>query len=106
LAIPLCCLRRIPAARLDGLGALVAGTVTPMACLGWAVLLAAGPAIVAVGLRDQPAGWVRPVLAVVLASLLVLLLVRHAVSRFGGITGDVLGAACELATALALIVLS
>jgi adenosylcobinamide-GDP ribazoletransferase len=100
LAITLCCARRIPAARPDGLGALVAGTVAPVLCLAWVVLLVVVQAV------DRSAGWVRPILAVLLACLLVALLARHAVRRFGGITGDVLGAACELASALALVVLS
>jgi adenosylcobinamide-GDP ribazoletransferase len=34
-----------------------------------------------------------------------VLLIRHAVRRFGGVTGDVMGAAVELATVTALVVL-
>jgi adenosylcobinamide-GDP ribazoletransferase len=34
------------------------------------------------------------------------LLVRRAVSRFGGITGDVIGAAVEIGTAAALLTLA
>jgi adenosylcobinamide-GDP ribazoletransferase len=42
----------------------------------------------------------------VAATGLVVLLVRHATKRLGGITGDVLGAASELATAVVLVGLS
>jgi adenosylcobinamide-GDP ribazoletransferase len=47
--------------------------------------------------------WHGP-LAVVVAATLVLLLIRHTRKRFGGITGDVLGAACETATLAVLAV--
>ena len=41
LGITLCCARRIPAARPDGLGALVAGTVPAPVCAAWALALIA-----------------------------------------------------------------
>ncbi|MGZ3147612.1 adenosylcobinamide-GDP ribazoletransferase [Lentzea chajnantorensis] len=93
-AFGICCLRGVPAARPEGLGALVAGTQHPAVVAGtWVVL-----AVAAV-----PLG-VRAVVAVVAAALLVWLLVRHTVRRFGGITGDVLGAAAELALLVVLVV--
>ena len=57
------------------------------------------------------AGWVgfdawRGLVAVVLAGLVVALLVRRAVRRFGGVTGDVFGAAIELALATLLVALT
>ncbi|MDT0261393.1 adenosylcobinamide-GDP ribazoletransferase [Jatrophihabitans sp. DSM 44399] len=100
LAIPICCLRRIPAARPDGLGALVAGTVAPAGCLAWALVLG-GAAVLA-----APSGWSRGVLAVLLPCGAVALLLRQVLRRLGGVTGDVLGAGCETATAIALITLS
>lgn len=100
LAIAVCCLRRVPAARPGGLGALVAGTVPLACCLAWALLLA-GAAVLA-----APSGWPRGILAVLLSGAAVTMLLRHVHRRFGGITGDVLGAACEACTALALITLS
>jgi len=93
-AFGICCLRGVPAARPEGLGALVAGTQHPLVVIGtWVVLAAAA----------IPLGW-RAVLAVVVAATLVWLLVRHTTKRFGGITGDVLGAAAELSLLTILVI--
>lgn len=93
-AFGVCCVRGVPAARPEGLGALVAGTQHPMLVAGtWVVLAAAA----------IPLGW-RAVVAVVVAAALVWLLVRHTGKRFGGITGDVLGAAAEIALLAVLVI--
>jgi len=100
LAIPIACRRGVPAARPEGLGALVAGTVpVPVAALGAIVVAAAAVA------ATPDRRWQGPA-AVVAAGAVVVLLVRHAVRRFGGITGDVLGAAVEVATTVTLVGLS
>ena len=97
-AFALCCRRGIPAARPEGLGALVA-TSQPVAIpAGWWLALAAA------GVFVVPGRWWLGVLAIVLAAGLVLGLVTHTVKRFGGITGDVLGAACEVAVTAVLVV--
>lgn len=96
----LCCLHGVPAARPEGLGALVAGTQPLATPLLWLLgLLLLSP------LADIHRPWLGPV-AVAVATGLVLVLVRHVRRRFGGITGDVLGAASELATTVVLVVLS
>ncbi|MEV6599324.1 adenosylcobinamide-GDP ribazoletransferase [Actinoplanes sp. NPDC051346] len=100
LGITLACRRGVPAARPGGLGALVASTVPGPVAAALAVAVAAG-AIWAVPGRP----WAGPA-AVAAVVLVLLLLLRHAVRRFGGITGDVLGAATELATTLALVALA
>ncbi len=96
LAITLACRRGVPAARPNGLGALVAGTVPGPVVAGLAVAVAAGAGWAVPG---RP--WQGPVVVAV-ALLTVLVLLRHAVRRFGGITGDVLGAVAEVATTLTL----
>lgn len=103
LALPWGCRTGVPAARPDGLGALVAGSVPPAAAAGSTALLLL--ALVGLGLI----GGVRPALALG-AGLLVgtavgQLLLRHAVSRLGGVTGDVLGGAVEIAATAALLTL-
>jgi adenosylcobinamide-GDP ribazoletransferase len=93
------CLRGVPAARPDGLGAMVAGTVGPgaLAVASAAVAVLAIPAV-----PGRP--WQGP-LAVAAALAVAVLLRRHVVRRFGGITGDVLGAAVETATTVAYLAL-
>jgi len=100
LAATWACRRGVPAARAEGLGALVAGTVRPAAALALTLglLALAGAAV-----PSRP--WQGP-LAVVLGLLAAVVLTRQAVRRAGGVTGDVLGAAVEVATTVALVVLA
>lgn len=100
LAVTFGCTRGVPAARPDGLGATVAGTVPWPVAAGWLWLLVL--AAVAVD-PDRP--WHGP-LAVLAGLGAAALLIRHAVRRLGGITGDVLGAALELAATVTLVVLA
>lgn len=103
VALTITCLRDVPAARSDGLGRPHSGTVTPFsALLVW---------LVTAVLVTLVADWVgfeawRGVLAVVLAGVVVTVLVRRAMHRFGGVTGDVFGAAIELALATLLVALT
>jgi adenosylcobinamide-GDP ribazoletransferase len=99
LGVTLACRRGVPAARPDGLGALVAGTVPTPVAVG---VLGAVAVAVVWAVPDRP--WQGP-LAVVATFAAVALLVRHAVRRLGGITGDVIGAAVEVATTVALLAL-
>lgn len=94
------CARGVPSAREDGLGATVAGSVAlPLAVLVPVSL--AGLAGLAPGLP-----WWQGPLAVLAAFVVAGALLARAVSRFGGVTGDVLGACVESATAAALVVAS
>ncbi|SFT79498.1 cobalamin-5'-phosphate synthase [Actinopolyspora lacussalsi subsp. righensis] len=97
-AFPLCCRRGIPAARQEGMGALVAGTQPRGTVFAWwtALLLAGGFA--------TPGTWWVGLAAVVLTFGSLWVLSRHVLRRFGGVTGDVLGACCELGTTLLLAI--
>jgi adenosylcobinamide-GDP ribazoletransferase len=118
LALPLICSRGVPAARQDGLGAVVAGSV------GRGGLLLSGGltlvvAVVAVGLAAGVGVTVSPappalspsvVLGALAVGVLALgsagLVAVRAVRSLGGVTGDVLGAAVEAAFTTALVVLA
>jgi adenosylcobinamide-GDP ribazoletransferase len=100
VAIALACRRGVPAARPDGLGALVAGTVSPAAVV---VAAAATAALAVPAAPGRP--WLGP--AAVGASMLVALqLLRNVTKRLGGVTGDILGAESELAMTVIYLVAS
>ncbi|HEY0450074.1 adenosylcobinamide-GDP ribazoletransferase [Actinophytocola sp.] len=94
VAFAACCLRGIPAARPDGLGALVAGTQHVSVPAGWVAGL-----LVASVFVDRDHSWLGPV-AVLVAAVAVAGFLAHVRRRLGGITGDVLGATCEMATTI------
>ena len=106
LALTWACRRGVVAARPDGLGALVAGSVRPAipAAATLAALAAAVAAVVvSAKVTGEPLGWTLP-LAVVAGLGAGYVVQRHAVRRLGGITGDVLGALAEVATTVTLVV--
>jgi adenosylcobinamide-GDP ribazoletransferase len=89
--------RGVAAARPGGLGATVAGSQPWwVAVVWWLGLAAAGFALAGP----------RGTLAVGVGAAVVAALSWHTARRFGGMTGDVLGAASELATLAALVVLA
>lgn len=96
VAMTVACRRGVPAARPDGLGALVASTVPPMSAALLVLVALAGSAAL---------GWLGP-LAVACGLLAGEALLWRCVRRFGGVTGDVLGAVCEVAVATMLLVLA
>lgn len=99
--IALATCRGIPAARPGGLGATFAGSVPPVAAALTGLLLAIAGALVLLALGGV---WWHAPLLVCAGAVTTALLVRRCVTRFGGITGDVLGASIEItaATTLAL----
>ncbi|MDV6013718.1 adenosylcobinamide-GDP ribazoletransferase [Haloechinothrix sp. LS1_15] len=99
----LCCASGVPAARRDGLGGAVAGTVpvwqvVASTALWWALCAAAA---VVTGLP-----WWRGVLAAAAGTIAAALLTARCVRRIGGVTGDVLGGCVEVAAAAVLVALA
>lgn len=102
-ALLLTCVVGVPGARADGLGGDYAGSVPRLAAvLGWGLVT-----IVTAGFVAWTGGdWWRAPIAVVTAVALILVLVQRAVFRFGGVTGDVFGAAIEVGLAALLVALA
>jgi len=104
LAITLACTPRVPSARPDGLGAWVAGSVGMRTATGVAVLCIGASA--GLGFVRGTTGALLAGAAVLAGAACALALLRRCVKRFGGITGDVLGALVETAATAALVVLA
>jgi len=103
-ALAIACGPGVPAARPEGLGAMVAGSVgrgVPFVWIAVSVCVAAGYWACA-----GPAEGARALGAALAGLAAAVAVLRHTTRRFGGVTGDVLGAVVETAGALALIVLS
>ena len=94
------CTPGIQAARTEGMGALVAGSVPRIVAIFWTLVLCAGATFygpVYANIEGVNSAIQR--LAAVLVALAVARIVgRHAIRRFGGVTGDVIGACGEVAT--------
>ena len=101
-AVVVACTRGITAASPTGLGALVAGTIPRVASAAWVIVIVIGAFGVGTWLTPD-AAWTWP-LAVAVGLAVAALLVRRAVRRLGGVTGDVMGATVETASTTALLV--
>ncbi|MBP1159288.1 adenosylcobinamide-GDP ribazoletransferase [Rhodococcus sp. PvR044] len=90
VAVVLACRRGVPAAGPTGFGALVADSQGRWSCALWSL------ALTAAALFAVPGRWWQGPVVVLAALAATALLTRHCVRRFGGVTGDVLGAAVEV----------
>jgi adenosylcobinamide-GDP ribazoletransferase len=97
------CSRGVPAARVDGLAVAYAGTVRrTFAAASWVVVT-----LVSAGVLDW-AGWPwwRGLVVAAVGLLVGAALIQRCVRRFGGVTGDVFGAAIEVTLAAMLLAAS
>ncbi|MEU8504366.1 adenosylcobinamide-GDP ribazoletransferase [Streptomyces brevispora] len=101
LALTLASRSGVPAARPEGLGAAVAGTVPVRGAV--AVALVTVAACAGAGALLGGYGALRYGLAALAALAAAQLLLRHCVRRFGGVTGDVFGALAETAATVTLV---
>jgi adenosylcobinamide-GDP ribazoletransferase len=101
-ALCLTCVRGVPAARGEGLGVAVADSVPrTAAALSWLVVLAIMTGAAALSEHNPATGAV----AAAAAALAVGVLVYRSIRRLGGITGDVMGAAIEIAFTIMIVVI-
>jgi adenosylcobinamide-GDP ribazoletransferase len=112
LAVVWATVKGIPAATDSGLGASVAGTVPRAAAVGVTlaiITIVLAIAVLVTMVNGDALAW-RLIAGSVVALLAGLAaaqwIVRRSIRRLGGITGDVLGAAAEIAMMAALIVMA
>lgn len=99
-ALSLCCVRGLPAARTDGLGNVYTQTV-PRLVVAAAWVLGSAALVAVAAWAGSP--WWSGLVAAGLALVVLAALLRHVLHRLGGVTGDVFGAAVELAWAALLV---
>jgi adenosylcobinamide-GDP ribazoletransferase len=108
LAVVHACRKGIPAARTDGLGVNVIGSVSRLQAA--LVTVAVFAVAAAAGKLDVDGGRLREsvhaMFAVLCAVIVAALVRRLAVWRLGGMTGDVFGALIELAVVVDLFVMA
>lgn len=97
VAVVAACRRGTPPASDTGFGSLVAGTQPLWAGVAWAA------ALIAASVPAVAGRWWQGPLVVLVALSVAVVLVRHCVRRFGGLSGDVLGAAVEVTVCVAAI---
>lgn len=97
------CRRGVPPARPQGLGHTVAGSVSPTGLSGLLLTIAAAAAALTVAVGSP---WYAGLLVVLGGALAAWTVTRHVVARLGGVTGDTIGAAIEIALTTALVVAS
>ncbi len=100
LAIAWCCRSGVPAATASGLGAMVAGSVSRG---GLATSTVAVLALATMATWAADAGWWAGALVVAAGLVAAAALLHRCVRRFGGVTGDVMGAVVETALTAALV---
>jgi adenosylcobinamide-GDP ribazoletransferase len=100
VALTITCVHGVLAARTGGLGAATAHSVPrPVTAMTWLAAAAVSAAIVA----STGGRWWGPLIGFAVAAAVVALLVRRAIRRLGGITGDIHGAAIEITLAVLLV---
>ncbi|MET0199731.1 MULTISPECIES: adenosylcobinamide-GDP ribazoletransferase [Nocardiaceae] len=97
VAVVLACRRGVRPASDTGFGALVADSQSRVVVSTWAVLAVAASTLAVDG------RWWQGPLVLVIALGAAALGVRHCVRRFGGVSGDVLGAAVETTTTIVVV---
>ena len=97
------CRRGVPPARPQGLGHTVVGSVSPAGLSGLLLTIAAAAAALTVAVGSP---WYAGLLVVLGGALAAWTVTRHVVARLGGVTGDTIGAAIEIALTTALVVAS
>ncbi|MFG3283804.1 adenosylcobinamide-GDP ribazoletransferase [Streptomyces sp. NPDC048111] len=103
-ALTLASRRGVPAARPEGLGAVVAGTVPARRALAVSALVTGAAAVA--GWPFGPWSALHFALAAAAGLAASQALLRRCVRRFGGVTGDVFGAVAEASGAVTLVVLT
>jgi adenosylcobinamide-GDP ribazoletransferase len=99
-ALSLTCIRGVPAARGEGLGVAVANSVPrTAAAASWLLVLLIMAGVAALSGHSLADG----ALAAAGAALAVGVLVYRSIRRLGGVTGDVMGAAIEIALTMMIV---